>query len=298
MKNFLSIALLGSAFLMLPVAAQSQDIEAKGGDTITVKAGDKSDDATVTGNRAKTPCDDYPEFKMPGTSAYVFPPGEKQSGAQRILAGALKMVEADLVKHLTACNGEWTRQSVLEWDTRRHTLIAQLLELERRYALAFTYPNYTDNEDRILAQAYKDSANLKRAASADKALFEKYAELQQRAEEMIGKYRYASDSATQLNLRRLIYEAKKARDAWWVAANRIVDLRGPKMKLLKKVNADRLKRGLSALKEIHSDSVIELHEKNDYLRTSSPLLKKLLGPAGMEILEGEGGRRIAAMRGQ
>lgn len=242
----------------------------------------------------KTPCDDYPEFEKPETSAYVFPPSAKQSGAKRVLAGALKAAETTLVEHLTTCENEWTSQTALDWDGRMHKLIGQLLELERRYAMAFASPRYTDEENSKLAQAYKDSPALKRKARNEQMLFAKYMKLQELADKEVPKYKYASDTATRLRLLDILYRTKMALDAWWLVANQITDLRGPQLELLKTVNASRLERGLGEIKHFHPDAVIKFHKKKDYLGTKSPLLVKLLGPAGMDILKKEYDRRYKA----
>jgi hypothetical protein len=106
-----------------------------------------------TGSR----CAVYPDFVRPRTSIYTLPPPDRQSGHNRQLAKRLLQTEALLVGHLVKCEPDWTRRMVLDWDGERQALSHILVDLELRYALAFT-TGYNAREDRLVGKAFENGA--------------------------------------------------------------------------------------------------------------------------------------------
>lgn len=262
-------------------------IVVKPGGRVTAEVPDT--DASTTRLTA-THCDPAKNFKRPNTSTYRLPPREAQSGTQNALKVQLLATENALVDHSMECRENWTRQLAVEWAAVREALVAKLLRLEIEYAMSFA-SGFTDDENVMVAEAYENSPRLRELTAQESKLYDKFIDLKIRLEDAGARY-LISDAVTQLRIEQLRYETERARTAWRAVANELYDLRGPQVEMLRRVQLARAARGLGVMRANNADLEFEFHQKSDFLRTDSAVLIKILGSAGIRILERESGRQV------
>ena len=250
----------------------------------------------VTTRPAGTPCDAYPLFVRPETSAYRLPPMDRQSGHKRKLAKQLLQTETLLINHLVKCEAKWTRKAVLEWAATRHALAGILIDLEIRYAMAFTI-GFNAEESRMIGKAFENSPELRKLFREIPELYEKYIDLSAQVDRLLERFKFAPDVATRFSLASSIEMVRQAYETYIAAENRYQQFKGPEMELLKRARESRKQRGLRKISSLYPDLTIRFrfHKINEFVTTDSSLIGKLLGKTGFLILDSESMRRRKAV---
>jgi len=274
--------------------AEPARLKAKPGSEVTARHKARDTEGSVT-KPVESPCDSYSDFKLPKTSLYSLPPWSQQSGAKRKAGEALLRAEREFAEHLVGCEGEWKYQSALDWDSTRAAWAYRIRRLEEQYAWAFSTYRYSKEENALLIEAYKNSPKIKIFRQEEDDLYREYIELKDLADKVTARFRYAVDAPTRLSLLDTVEKAKEARTKWRKKANQITALKGPEIDIVRQVRAARTQRGIREMKKYHPGTKFTLHTMKDLTASKSEPISKLLGSAGLRILEDEGGRRHIAI---
>jgi hypothetical protein len=267
-------------------------VRAKPGETVLVKDPPIAAEAE---RKAGSPCDRYDDYVRPAVSVNRLPPLDRQNGAQRALARELLALEDELVRVSTWCEDEWDAQKAADWAALRETLARKFVALEGEYAMTFN-TQYTDEENKIIAKAYENRPEYRLLEQEEPAQYREYMRRKAEWDKLVKRYGGLKPATPQARLQMQQIEAAylAARTIWRKNSSRMNEILRVELESLREVRAQRAMRGIRNMKELHPGTEFEVHRPSDFWRMESPVLNKLLGPDGMDILKKEGGRRFTA----
>lgn len=226
---------------------------------------------------------------------------------QQDAAKWLRVTEKLLVVHLVACEDPWDRKKAVDWGTKRLALAKALIRFEEAFLFEYApRPKIGSEEYDVRKESYANQKELRAARAAEQEAWQAYVDQLEVVEKFCLMAKWGGDPTAKLQCEQHQQILLDLYDTWEMKSNKVTAIRQPNMKMRDQSVAMRLERGSSLLKKYHPESQFTVHNIKELTALTrvgadggveaTPLIRKLLGPEGVEILKIEGAMRRKATR--